>query len=33
MEHHFEADRLVGDERDRFVIGKLRALEAAARGW
>jgi phenylpropionate dioxygenase-like ring-hydroxylating dioxygenase large terminal subunit len=33
MEHHFAADRLTGDERDRFVIGKLKELEAAARGW
>jgi hypothetical protein len=33
MEHHFAADRLTGDERDRFVIGKLKELEAQARGW
>ena len=33
MEFHFDADRLAGEERDRFVIGKLKALEAEARGW
>ncbi len=33
MESHFAADRLAGEERDRFIIGKLKALEAEARGW
>ncbi|MGD9744101.1 MAG: Rieske 2Fe-2S domain-containing protein [Hyphomicrobium sp.] len=33
MEHQFAADKLVGEERDRYVIERLKALEIETRDW